>query len=120
MLYAVFVFSFYERVSRRLIVASTKPDFKGIKHVSLYAFWQHIVFGLKYAFLAPLFLFGWFVLLAGLILIMNSAMPIEEGLLVGMATLATIRACAYLKEQLAEDLAKFLPLAFMGFLLVNK
>jgi hypothetical protein len=115
--YAIFIFSFYERVSRRLIFAF---EVKGKATQGFGLFWARTVYGLKYIFFAPLFLFGWFALLAGLILVMQAAMPLEEGLLIGMAMLATIRVCAYYREQLAEDLAKILPLALLGIFILDR
>lgn len=115
--YAVFVFTFYERVSRRLIFTF---EVRGRATQGFGLFWARTVYGLKYIFFAPLFLFSWFALLAGLILVMQASMPLQEGLLIGMAMLATIRVCAYYREQLAEDLAKILPLALLGIFILDR
>jgi hypothetical protein len=115
--YAIFVFSFYERVSRRLLF---EFEVRGKSLAGFPLFWARTVYGLKYLFVAPLFLFSWFALLAALVLLLQSSMPLEEGLLIGMSMLATIRVCAYYKEQLAEDLAKILPLALLGIFLLDR
>ncbi len=119
-LYALFIYAFYEKVSRKLIFSYEFRDVRGAKHPRLIRFMSVVEYGFKFVFLTPLFLFVWFVIITALLLLMNPDLPLQEGMLLGMSMLATIRIVSYIRSNLAEDLAKILPLAMLALFLVDR
>jgi hypothetical protein len=118
-IYCIFIFSFYERVSKRLIFTYEQEDYSKTKHPGWTKFWNNTVYVFKYLFLAPLFLFFWFAVIAVLLMLMQDNIAVETAMLIAMALLATIRISAYYTEDLSIDVAKIVPLAMLAFFLVD-
>ena len=67
----------------------------------------------------PIFISFWFIVLAGLLLLMGRAQSIDSILLGAMGVVATIRVCAYYNTALSTDIAKILPFALLGLMLID-
>jgi hypothetical protein len=117
--YCIFVFALYKRVSQRFIFAFTDRDCRNSKYPAFMKFWCRFVYGMKYVFVAPIFLFIWGAMFSAFILLMQDTIPLEQGLLISMALLAAIRICAHYSESLAEDVAKTVPLSLLALFLVD-
>ena len=69
--------------------------------------------------LFPILIFFWFVVMAGLLYLMNNDRPIESVMLAAMGVVAAVRVSAYYNASLATDVAKILPLALLGIMLID-
>jgi hypothetical protein len=109
--YCLFVFMFYRRVSKRFIFAAKKEEKK--------RFLTRFLYGFQYTLISPLVLVAWAAVITLLLLLMQNDIPLATGLLISMALLATIRITAYFNEGLSEDVAKTVPVSLLALFLVN-
>lgn len=117
--YCIFVFALYKKVSERFIFAFSDKDCRNSKYPVFMKFWCRFLYGLKYVFVAPLFLFFWAAMFSVFLLLMQDTIPLLQGLMISMALLAAIRVCAHYSESLAEDVAKTVPLSLLALFLVD-
>ena len=118
-LYGVFVFHFYRFLARKDIFQlnlgkhseSSHPFFKKTVAVLFYLFKSLLLF--------PLFVAFWFLVLAGLLFLMGKNHSIDSVMLAAIGVVAAIRICAYYNGALATDIAKILPFALLGIMLID-
>ncbi len=75
---------------------------------------------LRALFIFPLVGFLFFILLSANLVFIGSQRPPLEIFSLSMAILLAVRIAAYISEPTAHDLAKMLPLALLGFYLINR
>ena len=119
--YAMFIFAFYTRVSKKFVVDVQWKEYKNAAHPTLLKLWDRFVYSLKYILLSPFLFFLWGAVITLLLLLFNGSkpVPVETTLLISMSLLATIRVTAYLKNELAGELAKTLPLAILAVFVLD-
>lgn len=117
-IYAVFVFRLYRFVSRRDIFRLHLRRYNQAKHARLRAFVDRLLYVAEYLFVLPILVVFWFAIFSVLLVLLSSQTP-QLIALVSVAIIAAIRMCAYYSEDLSADLAKMLPLAFLGIFLLN-
>jgi hypothetical protein len=78
-----------------------------------------VLYTIKYLIMFPVFAFFWFLVLAVLLSFMSKNQQIENVMLVSMAIVGAIRVAAYYNEDLSRDLAKILPFAMLGIMLID-
>ena len=118
-LYGVFVFHFYRFLARKDIFQldlgrhneAGHPFFRKTVAVAFYLF--------KNLFLFPLFVSFWFLIMSGLLLLMGKNNSIDSVMLAAIGIVAAIRICAYYNGALAADIAKILPFALLGIVLID-
>jgi hypothetical protein len=111
-IYAVFIFKFYRFVGRRDIFHLRKKEKKGSGlHPVLYV--------LGWIFLYPFFAFVWFIIMSVLLAFLAKEQAVQNILLVSVALITSVRITAYYHEDLSKDLAKMLPFALLGIMLVD-
>ena len=118
-IYGVFVFHFYRFLARKDIFRLDLSKYNESGHPVLRKTISVILYLVKSLVMFPLFVSFWFVVLAGLLLLMGRDQSIDGIMLGAMGVVATIRVCAYCKEALATDIAKILPFALLGIMLIN-
>jgi hypothetical protein len=109
-IYAIFIFKFYRFLARRDIFSLKKEGKKGL---------HPVVYVLGYIFLYPIFAFIWFIILSVLLAFLAREQAVHNVLLVSVALISAIRITAYYHEELSRDLAKMLPFALLGIMLVD-
>ena len=115
-IYAVFVFTFYRFLAKRDIVTANLGRYNKAGYQFLRAtlyFFQHVL-------LFPILTICWGAVVVVVLALLGEDQPAEDILLVSVALVSTIRATAYVTEDLSRDLAKMLPFAVLGLYLVNK
>ena len=118
-LYGVFVFHFYRFLARKEIFRlnlgnhneARHPFFRKTVAVAFYLF--------KNLFLFPLFVAFWFLIMSGLLLLMGKNNSVDSVMLAAIGIVAAIRICAYYNGALATDIAKILPFALLGIMLID-
>ena len=118
-IYGVFVFHFYRFLARKDIFRLDLSKYNESGHPVLRKTVSVIFYLVKSLVMFPLFVSFWFVVLAGLLLLMGRSQTVDGIMLGAMGVVATIRVCAYYKEALATDIAKILPFALLGIMLIN-
>ena len=118
-LYGVFVFHFYRFLARKDIFQLNLGKHSEFSH----PFFRKTVTVLFYLFksllLFPLFVAFWFLVLAGLLLLMGKNHSIDSIMLAAIGVVAAIRICAYYNGALATDIAKIVPFALLGIMLID-
>ncbi len=114
-IYAIIVGTFYIKLSKKVLykIKTDKP------HKFLRAYFDMLIFLLKYTILFPLFSFVWFVFLSVMLYLMSTKLPLETAFILSISIVTAIRICAYYDEQVSVDLGKLLPLALLGIVLID-
>jgi hypothetical protein len=108
--YFVFIFEFYEFISRRdpfRIVENPREPL------------EHIGYTLEYVFLFPLVTLVWFLVLSTFLSMISSSVSIENAFLISMALTVAMRVTAYVNEKLSVEVARLVPLTLMAILIVE-
>ncbi len=117
--YAIFIFRFYRFLAAKDIF---KLDLSKHNHASFKLLRKTIglaLYTIKYLIMFPVFAFFWFLVLAVLLSFMSKNQQMENVMLVSMAIVGAIRVAAYYNEDLSRDLAKILPFAMLGIMLID-
>ena len=114
-LYAMFVWHFYQFISRRDLI----PLFY-LKHdegkTSKTRVGMYIA---AYVVLFPSIIFVWFSVLGFFIFIIAQEMPIQIAFFISMAIIGVVRIMTYFREEIAKDVAKMIPLAILSLFLTS-
>ena len=118
-LYAIFVFKFYRFVAARDIVSLDLSKYEESRFRFVRGFLQLVLYGAKYIILFPACAFFWFAVLTLILAFLSKERPLQEVLLIALATVSAIRVTAYYNEDLSRDLAKILPFAVLAIFLID-
>ena len=109
-IYAVFIFKFYRFIGSRNV----------FKPISKNASWgRKILHGLDYIFFYPIIAFFWFLIMSVLLAILSETVAINNLFIAAMATIVTVRVISYYSEDLSRDVAKLVPMALLGLMLLD-
>lgn len=118
-LYGILVFHFYRFLARKDILKLDLSKHNQSRRPLLRKIISVIFYILESLMLFPILIFFWFLVMAGLLFLMNSDRSIESILLAAMGVVAAIRVSSYYNATLATDVAKILPLALLGIMLID-
>ncbi len=118
-IYAVFVFTFYRFVASRDMFGLDLSRYEQSRYKWVRSFLSVVMYVAKYILLFPFFAFFWFAVITAILAFLAKDQSFSQVLLMGLATVGTIRVAAYINEDLSKDLAKMLPFAVLGIFLVN-
>ncbi|MFA5106403.1 MAG: hypothetical protein WC506_05605 [Candidatus Micrarchaeia archaeon] len=116
-LYGAVVGTFYNHLSKRVLYESNKTSREINSFLGKFGHWTVLLF--KYTILFPAITFIWFVLLASFLFLLSSTATLENVFVISISVVAAVRILAYYKEEIAVDLAKMLPLALFGVVIVE-
>ena len=117
--YGVFVFNFYRFLARKDIITLDLQKHNQAKRRALRKSISVIFYIFKCLILYPVFVFFWFCVMAGLLYVLSRNHTTETVMLVAMGVVGAIRICSYYKEALAVDIAKIVPFALLGIMLID-
>lgn len=106
-IYAIVIWHFYRFISRRDFF-----EFSGNTHPGAVAF-------LSYFFLFPFVAIVFFIGLSLMLIFLTKSFDICALLSTSFGVIIAIRIAAYYNENMAQDVAKLLPLALLGVVLVD-
>jgi len=110
-IYSLFIFGFYRFISRRDLFKLNRNS----KHSKL----RKVAYVLEYLFLFPIVAFLWFLVISILLSILSTVLTIGNIFMISMAILATVRITAYANQELSAEIAKMIPFALLGVLLLD-
>jgi hypothetical protein len=117
--YSMFIFKFYRFVATRDIFDINLQQYNTYDNFAfLKKFFSVILYIIEYLLIFPIFVSFWFGVFTVLLLLL-SHQNVEIVMLISMAIVTTIRACAYYDENLSQDVSKMLPFALLGVFLVD-
>ena len=117
--YAVFIFKFYKFIARRDIFNLKLGKWFKEKKNALLKIAAVPVWIIERFVAFPIFLFFWMIVLTTFLTFMSKNGGIQSIMLLSVTLVAAIRITAYYTEDLSKDLAKILPFAMLGILLVD-
>ena len=117
--YGVFVFNFYRFLARKDIFTLNLQKHNQARRPALRKTITVIFYVFKCLMLYPVFVFFWFAVMVALLYLLSRNQPVEIVMLVAMGVVGAIRTCSYYKEALATDIAKILPFALLGIMLID-
>ncbi|HLC67290.1 MAG TPA: hypothetical protein VJI12_00225 [archaeon] len=109
-IYAVFVFKFYRFIGGKNVFT---PIDKSAKWT------RKLLHSLEYVFFYPIIAFFWFLVMSVLLSILSQTVAIGNLFMASMATVVTIRILSYYSEELSREVAKLVPLALLGLMLLD-
>lgn len=125
-IYSVFVFYFYRYLAKKNLIELNLGQYNQYASPGLAKFFASIFYIIEYIVILPILTFFWFAVLAILILVLSEGILAPTILLISAALVASVRATAYVSEQLSQDLAKMLPFTLLaiaitkpGFFTIN-
>tara|TARA_Y100000310_G_C20416791_1_gene684719 strand:+ start:103 stop:705 length:603 start_codon:yes stop_codon:yes gene_type:complete len=117
--YSIFIFKIYRLIAERDIFELNLRQYKHhAKYDWLKKFFTIVLYILEYLIIFPLIILLAFLMFAAL-LVMLSSQGLELILLISMGIVASVRVTAYYNEDLSKDLAKMIPFALIGVLLLD-
>ena len=117
--YGVFVFHFYRLLARKDILDLNLSKHNEARHPVLRKTFALVFYMFKSLLVFPLFVFFWFLVMAGLLFLMGRNQSMDSVMLAAMGVVAAIRICSYYNTALSTDIAKILPFALLGIVLID-
>ena len=117
--YSIFIFKIYRLVAAKDIFELNLRKYKHhAKFDWLKEFFAIILYILEYLVIFPLIILFAFLIFAALLVVLSSQ-SLSLILLISMGIVASVRVTAYYNEDLSKDLAKMIPFALIGVLLLD-
>ena len=120
-IYSFIVWKFYKSISKKDILGLDLNKYNRTKHPIVTKFIAGVLYLVEYILVAPLIIFLWFGLLTILLIAITEAIPPANIILISGLMIASIRIISYSSTDLAQDIAKIVPLTLlaMSFLTPN-
>ncbi len=117
--YAVFIFKFYRFIASRDMFELDLSSYEQSRFLWVRRILHMTMYVAKYLIVFPAFAFFWFAVLTFILALLSKERDISEILVIALATVGVIRIAAYYSEELSRDVAKILPFAVLGLILID-
>ncbi len=117
--YGVLVFNFYRFLARKDIITLNLQKHNQARRPALRKTISVVFYIFKFLMLYPVFVFFWFCVMAGLLYVLGKNQTTETVMLVAMGVVGSIRVSSYSREALSTDIAKILPFALLGVMIID-
>jgi hypothetical protein len=115
LVYGIVIWEFYSTLAKRdLFKINFKPYMSKWERVG-----EVISFFFRYTIAFPLYTFFWFIIFSIFLIVLSKSLNIQEIFFISIAMISFTRATAYYKEELANDVAKIIPLSFLALFLTD-
>ncbi|MFA5050000.1 MAG: hypothetical protein WC501_03250 [Candidatus Micrarchaeia archaeon] len=119
-IYAILIYLFYKFVSRRDVFGFDISQYKKKKSKEIFPkIFNFVLSILKYGLIFPVIVFIWFAGFSVMLFVFSKSLNIDQILILSITVVSAIRILSYVKEELAADVAKLLPLTLLGVFLSN-
>ncbi|MFH1174837.1 MAG: hypothetical protein V1725_06905 [archaeon] len=118
-LYVFIIFAFYKFMATRDILKLNLVQYNTTEHPLLKNAMHVLLYVVEYIMIFPILAVLWFFILTCLLLFLVRDQSVAGVLLVSAAMVAAVRATSYINEEVAQELAKLLPLVLLGVLLID-
>ncbi|MEK6872153.1 MAG: hypothetical protein AABX16_04590 [Nanoarchaeota archaeon] len=120
-LYCLFIWKYYTVLSNREIIKLNLKEYNRSKHPVIEKIVALFLYILEYLVILPFLVIFWFTILSAFAIVLSKSQDARQILLIAAAIITSTRIMAYIDEQLAEDVAKVLPLTLIAiFILESK
>lgn len=118
-IYSIFIFKWYRFVATEDVISfdihQYKHGWKGLAG----RIEDGLFYTIKYLFVFPVLLFFWFVVLTVFLIFLTKSQTLQQILIISMSLIGSIRVTSYYDEDLSKDLAKMMPFALLGVVLID-
>lgn len=111
--YALVTRRFYKLLAHKDILKLDLSKYNQSEHPVISKFFGALLYIIEYIIILPFIVFIWFSVLAFIIFIITQQTSLSTTLQFTAAIVAAIRILSYHKKEIAEELAKLLPLAVL-------
>ena len=118
-LYSIFVYLFYRFMARRDVLKLNLKRYNRYKFSFFIKFFAVLFYLIEFVIVGPIFIFLWFSGLSMIIIVFAKDLEVGTVMMICAALIAAVRITAYFSEDLSKDLAKLIPLALLGSVLVT-
>ena len=118
-IYAFIVWKFYKSVSKKDILGLDLNKYNKTKHPFGAKIVAGVLYLIEYVLIAPLVIFLWFAVLTLLLILITGGIPAPTLLIISGLMIAVIRIISYSNTDLAQDIAKIVPLTLLATSFLN-
>jgi hypothetical protein len=117
---SLFIFKFYKSLSKRNLISLNLYKYNTSEHPIASKLFAMLFYLLEYLFAIPFIIMLWFAGIAIFILLIGSeSLTVDYILWISAALIGAIRILAYVRPEVATDLAKLFPFTTLSFLLLS-
>ena len=117
--YGFIIWRFYKSISKKDILGLDLKKYNKAKHPTIIKFVAGILYLVEYLLVSPFVIFLWFSLLTILLVVITEGIPIATLLIISGLIIAAVRIVSYSNEDLAQDIAKIVPLTLLATSFLN-
>ena len=117
--YSLFVYFFYRFMAKRDVLKLNLKRYNKYKFSFFIKFFAVLFYLIEFMIVGPIVIFLWFSGLSIITIVFAKELTVGTVMMICAALIAAIRITAYFSEDLSKDLAKLIPLALLGSILVT-
>lgn len=118
-IYAIFIWKFYRFLSTKNIIELNLNQYNRSNNPTAAKLLAIFFYFIEYIVILPFLIFFWFSVFSIFLIFLTEELPVSALLLVSAVIIAAIRMAAYYNENLAQDLAKLIPLTLLSVSFLN-
>jgi hypothetical protein len=116
---AFIIWRFYRTLSKRNFIHLDLRRYNRSEHPATHKLFAVLLYFVEYILIMPILILLWFVLLAGVLLLLASGRDIIQILTLSGAMIMAIRILAYYNGEISKDLGKLFPFIAMSLFLLT-
>jgi len=116
---SLFIFKFYKSVSKRNLIKLNLSKYNTSEHPLTSKVYHMLLYLLEYIIIMPLLIILWFVGLSVVLLLIAKDQTIGYILWLSASMIGAIRILAYIRGEIAKDLAKLFPFITLSVFLLS-
>ncbi|MBU0466348.1 MAG: hypothetical protein KJ718_06160 [Nanoarchaeota archaeon] len=116
---ALFIFKFYKSISKRNLIALNLNKYNTSEHPIMGKLFAMVLYLLEYIVIMPVIIVLWFAALAIILLLIAKEQSIGYILWLSASMIGAIRILAYIRGEIAKDLAKLFPFITLSIFLLS-
>lgn len=118
-LYSIFIWKFYRFISTKNFLGLNLNKYNKSQNPFFTKLLAGALYFLEYIIILPFLIFFWFSIFTFFLIILTTTKEISQILIISAVVIAAIRMTAYYKEDLSQEIAKFLPLTLLAIAVLN-
>lgn len=121
LVYAIVIWKFYKYISKKdLFELNLGKHNRAKKDSFVFSVIEGVLYLIEYIIVLPFAVFLWFSIFTFFLILMTSeSMALDKILILSAVIIAVVRAAAYYKRSLAEDISKLIPLTILAAVITD-
>lgn len=118
-IYAIFIWKFYKFISKKNILELNLNKYNKYQHPFLTKLVAGLLYLIEYVLILPFLVFIWFSIFTIFLIVLSETPDTSQILIIAAVVIASIRMTSYYKEEVAAEVAKFLPITLLAISILN-